>query len=93
MRSMAIVAMLSMTFSAAALEKMVLVDAEQVWTGSASQVGNVSARFALSGALATDVALTSIIRARFFVQISCIPITLSNLLCLRHQGGSMLALH
>lgn len=61
-----LVSMLSVTLPAAALDKSVLVDAEQVWTGAASQAGNVSARFELSGALGTNTAFTSIIRARVF---------------------------
>lgn len=57
---------LGFTLSAAALDKSALVDAEQVWNGSASQAGKVSARFELSGALGTNTAFTSIVRARVF---------------------------
>jgi hypothetical protein len=62
----AFLTMLGFALSAAALEKTVLVDAEQVWTGSSVQAGSVSARFELSGALGPYTALTSIIRARVF---------------------------
>ncbi|MFT7246929.1 MAG: hypothetical protein ACI82A_004309 [Candidatus Azotimanducaceae bacterium] len=61
-----IVTLLSFTLTVSALEKTMIVDVEQVWTGSASQAGNVSGRLELNGALGTNTALTSIIRARAF---------------------------
>ncbi|MFT7220368.1 MAG: hypothetical protein ACI8Z1_001985 [Candidatus Azotimanducaceae bacterium] len=73
MRIAVIVAMLSIGFSAHALEKTLLVDAEQVWTGSVSPAGNLSARIELSGDSSMNTAITSIFRVRVYGSNQLVP--------------------